>query len=62
MEKSTHKKNFDLEHMSPQEQLKFEIAQELGLDALVEAHDQWEVDRGFESWSKNRGSEQPESP
>lgn len=30
MEKSTHKKNFDPEHMSPQEQLKFE-AQELGL-------------------------------
>ena len=25
MEKSTHKKNFDPEHMSPQEQLKFEI-------------------------------------
>ena len=35
MEKSTHKKNFDPEHMSPQEQLKFEIAQELGLDAKV---------------------------
>ena len=32
-----------------------ELAQELGLDALVEAHDQWEVDRAFESWSKNRG-------
>ena len=28
MEKSTHKKNFDPEHMSPQEQLKFEIAQD----------------------------------
>ena len=35
MEKSTHKKNFDPEHMSPKEQLKFEIAQELGLDAKV---------------------------
>lgn len=35
MEKSKHKKSFDPEHMSPQEQLKFEIAQELGLDAKV---------------------------
>ena len=35
MEKSTHKKNFDPEHMSPQEQLKFEIAQELGLGDKV---------------------------
>lgn len=35
MEKSKHKKPFDLEHMSPQEQLKFEIAQELGLDEKV---------------------------
>ena len=35
MEKSTHKKNFDPEHMSPQEQLKFEIAEELGLKDRV---------------------------
>lgn len=35
MEKSKHKKNFDPEHMSPQEQLKFEIAQELELDTKV---------------------------
>lgn len=35
MEKSKHKKNFDPEHMRPQEQLKFEIAQELGLDTKV---------------------------
>lgn len=35
MEKSKHKKPFDPEHMSPQEQLKFEIAQELGLDEKV---------------------------
>ena len=49
MEKSTHKKNFDPEHMSPQEQLKFEIAQELGLDAKV-------LEQGWRSLtSKERG-------
>lgn len=35
MEKNKHKKPFDPKHMSPEEQLKFEIAQELGLDAKV---------------------------
>ena len=35
MEKNKHKKSFDPDHMSPGEQLKFEIARELGLDAKV---------------------------
>ncbi len=29
-----------------------ELAQELGLDALVEAHDQWEVDRALNLGAK----------
>lgn len=35
MERKKRKTPFDPEHMSPQEQLKFEIAQELGLDTKV---------------------------
>ena len=35
MGKSKKKKEFDVHNMTPDEQLKFEIAQELGLDAKV---------------------------
>ena len=35
MGKSKKKKEFDVHNMTPDEQLKFEIAQELGLDGKV---------------------------
>ena len=35
MSKKKEQKPIDVEHMTPEEQLKFEIAQELGLDAKV---------------------------
>ena len=35
MTKKKEPKPIDVEHMTPEEQLKFEIAQELGLDAKV---------------------------
>ena len=40
MGKSKKKKEFDVHNMTPDEQLKFEIAQELGLDEKV-LHKGW---------------------
>ena len=50
MGKSKKKKEFDVHNMTPDEQLKFEIAQELGLDEKV-------LQKGWKSLtSKESGS------